>query len=152
MIKAEDDATSIQDISNFTYNQFIDCLDFLEGLYTKRIGISCIERNDHLALVAAFALEDRLNEIIAEFECFTFFEDEYCDGGVSSMVPADARRRINAVVRSILLKFYGGALSNSVIASTALLRKAVLKRINADLLNPSCYIHAAKECLLDLYQ
>jgi hypothetical protein len=152
VIKSEDNAAAIEDIANFSYNQFKDCLVFLEDLYSRDISGISVERNHHLALAAVFALEDRLNEIVAEFEGFDFLENEFCDGGVSNMVASEAQRRLNTVIRMILQKFHGCALSNKVILSMEILRNAVSKRIGAQVLDHSCQIYTAKECLLDLYQ
>jgi hypothetical protein len=151
VIKSEDDTTAIEDIANFTYNQFKDCLAFLEGLYVRRIDSACVEGNRHLALVAAFALEDRLNKIVAEFDGFDFFEDEFCDGGVSIMTPNDSRRKLYTVIRMILLKNCGGVLSNSAISSNALLKKAVCSRMGSDVLDHPCHIYSARKHLLDMY-
>jgi hypothetical protein len=151
MIKSEDDATAIDDISNFTYTQCKDCLVFLEGLYARYTSVT-VDRNHHLALVAAFALEDRIDEIVAEFIGFDFFDNEFCDGGISIMILSDTRRKLKTLIQMILLKNHVGKLSSSVILSNELLKLAVSKRIGTETLDASSRMYAAKERLLDLYQ
>ena len=152
MIKSEDDAASIEDIAHFSYNQLKDCLVFLEALYSRDATSITINKNHHLALIGTFALEDRLEEIIAEFDGFGFLEDEHCDGGVSNMIVTYSRRRVKNVVATILLKFCGDALSSSTILSIPLLKQAVSKRIGGDILDTSRPEYAANERLLELYQ
>lgn len=149
MIKAEDDVASIADFANFSYNQLKDCLTFLEDIYLR--GCNLNERNLHLSLIAAFALEDRLKEIVNEFDGFSYLEDEFCDGGVSSMITTETEKRFKNVITAILMTFRFGAMSNATILPITLLRNAVFKRIGDIILEPSCPRNGAMERLLELY-
>ena len=150
MIKSEDDATSIADIASFSYNQVKDCLVFLEDLYSKPSS-NFVDRNHLLALVAAFALEDRLNNIVVEFTGFDFTNDELCDEGVSNMITTDAKRRLNSVIMTILMMI-NGVILKSAILSMNLLSRAVSKRIDMDNIDSYSPRNGAKDLLLDLYQ
>ena len=150
MIKSEDDATSIADIASFSYNQVRDCLVFLEDLYSKP-SCNFVDRNHLLALVAAFALEDRLNNIVVEFTGFDFTNDELCDEGVSNMITTDATRRLNSVIMTILMMI-NGVILKSAILSMNLLNRAVSKRIDIDKIDSYSPRNRAKDLLLDLYQ
>lgn len=149
IIKSEDDAATIEDIANFSYNQLKDCLDFLEALYCNCSG-DCGERNHQLALIAAFALEDRLEEIIADFDGFNVLVDELCDDGVITMIITEVEGRVKRVIAMILVKFHGKILTSAIL-SMKLLRNAVAHRISVDDLDPSSTKDEAQELLLKLY-
>ena len=104
-----------------------------------------------MALVAAFALEDRLNNIVVEFTGFDFTNDELCDEGVSNMITTDAKRRLNSVIMTILMMI-NGVILKSAILSMNLLNRAVSKRIDIDNIDSYSPRNGAKDFLLDLYQ
>lgn len=104
-----------------------------------------------MALVAAFALEDRLKDIIAEFDGFNLTNDEFCDDGVSTMITTAVKGKLKMVVTRILMKFHGRSLTFSM-KSMKLLKNAVMIRISVDMLDTSCRRDVAKDLLLDLYQ
>jgi hypothetical protein len=150
VIKAEDDAATIEDFSNFSYNQLKDCLDFLDKLYSNT-NSNYGRRNHPMALCAAFALEDRLKDIFGEFDDFNLTDDEFCDEGVSTMISTDVKWRLKNVIAAILMKFHGTVLTSAIL-SIKLLKNAVSVRITVDVLDASCPRDVAKDLLLDLYR
>ena len=149
IIKSEDDAATTEDVANFSYNQLKDCLDFLDKLYSNDSS-NLGSRNHPMALCAAFALEDRLKDIVAEFDDFKLTDDEFCDEGVSTMITTAVSRRLKNVIAAILMTFHGTSLTSAIL-SIKLLKNAVSVRITVDFLDDSCPRDVAKVLLLNLY-
>jgi hypothetical protein len=99
----EDDTGAVDDVDTFSVNQLNDCLCFLEQLYASNCK-SLLEKHHYRALVALSAIEDRWNSILEEFNCFDFTTNEYCDGGISTMITTTTERQIQTIANNILTR------------------------------------------------